>query len=938
MAETLYQRFAASVARHGNRTALEVDGASFSYSRLAEMAEALAARIGESAPQRIGLLAERSVLAYAGYLAIQRLGRSVVPLNPAFPEQRTRHMLTASGAGLVLAGQRLPRLDGIPVLAVDPTLLPKPSDPLPQLSGALDAEAYLLFTSGSTGTPKGVPISQANVSAFLDAVNGRYGLGPGSRSSQCFDLTFDLSVFDLFAVWSAGATLVVPSRNDLLRPVRFVAGKELTHWFSVPSAISTAQAGGRLLPDSMPSLRHSLFCGEPLTSQQALAWKRAAPASRLTNLYGPTELTISCTDFALPDDPADWPVTPNGVLPIGLPYPGVEHTLIDGELCVRGPQRFDGYLAPAANRGRFHPDAAGDWYRTGDRVAVRGGVLTFLGRADQQVKINGYRVELGEVEAALRSLDGVTEAVAVAVEETSGTVALHAVCLAPERDPAELRAELVRGLPSYMVPRRVLTVGELPFNANGKVDRRAVADLVAGKDRKAVITARALSDRLCGSPSDDPVWVDETADFDRRALHEEVGRCAGVLAASGVRRGDCVAVQLVPGATLFALLLAIWRLDARAMLLDHRLTESEAGALKRLCPPAFHVRASAPAHFTECSELTVEPLDGTLALPQGICLVQFTSGSTGQSKVVGRSAASLDAELARYAEIEDMPGEDDRLLLLCSPVHTWGLIGGILHGLATGMPVLLPSAQHGAALARAATTLEPTAIFGVTTHFDLLGKTAELPRLPRLRVATSAGMITSPAVSARFEAATGCRLGQVYGLTETGVVTADLTGRLPAPSVGRPAPGVTVRVTDGELHVRLPETPYLVEDGVARFTDGWLRTFDRAVIDENGVSILGRADSVVAIGGIKVDLMEIEQVLQQHPEVAHAVVTFGSVIEAHVAVRDGLTDRALAAWTRERLNPTKTPKRYYLHDKLPETPTGKVVRDRAQLLSAAHQH
>lgn len=466
------------------------------------------------------------------------------------------------------------------------------------------------------------------------------------------------------------------------------------------------------------------------------------------------------------------------------------------------------------------------------------------------------------------------------------------------------------------------------------------SDGLVGKsvhDSTLSMSARELSDRLCGVESSDPVWVDESGTFDRQALLQDVAKCFDLLEARGVQPGDCVAVQLPPGATLFALLLAIWRLDARAMLLDHRLTAAETASLTRLCPPAFHVRAATGAtHFTGRSELEVVPLTGAFPLPQQVCLVQFTSGSTGQPKVVARSAASLDAEIDRYAAIDDMPGRDDRLLLLCSPIHTWGLIGGILYGLAVGLPVLFPSAQHGGAIARAATALEPTVIFGVTTHFELLGATADLPRLPRLRIATSAGMTTSPAVAERFRLATGCRLGQVYGLTEVGVVTADLAGRFAPPSVGRPAPGITVRTTGGELYIRLDETPYLVDDGVARFTGGWLRTFDRAAIDEasNTISIRGRADSVVAIGGIKVDLMEIEQVLQQHPDVAAAVVTFGNVIEAFVAARNGLTDRALAAWIRERLNPLKAPKRYYLQEQLIQTPTGKVVRERAQLLSA----
>lgn len=447
----------------------------------------------------------RSLLAYAGYLAVQRLGKSVVPLNPAFPQERTRHMLTASGASLVVAepGLTVPVTAGVRVLGMDPAseVMSPLSAPPPPLLDASGAEAYLLFTSGSTGAPKGVPIRQGNISAFLEAVRDRYGLGPESRCSQFFDLTFDPSVFDLFAVWSAGATLVVPSRNDLLRPVRYVADNALTHWYAVPSAISRAQAGGRLSPGSMPSLRHSMFGGESLTWQQARAWKDAAPASTLTNAYGPTELTIFCSDFTLPADPGDWPTTPNGVVPIGLPYQGLEFATFnesgepaaEGELCVRGAQRFDGYLDPEANRGRFHPALPPDgdpavpkdsWYRTGDRVTSSDGVPCFLGRVDQQVKINGYRVEPGEIEEALRSLPGVIAAVVVAIRETAGGLGLYAVCVAPSSDPAGLRAGLAQALPAYMVPRRVLTLDELPCDANGKVDRRAVVELVrAALDR-----------------------------------------------------------------------------------------------------------------------------------------------------------------------------------------------------------------------------------------------------------------------------------------------------------------------------------------------------------------------------------------------------------------------------------------------------------------------
>ncbi|MFC7309295.1 amino acid adenylation domain-containing protein [Streptomyces monticola] len=510
MDRTLYEWFAASVAAHGDDLALEVGEEQLTYRRLGELVDRLAGELlaaHGTVPGRVGLLAERSVLGYAGYLAVQRLGATVVPLNPSFPAARNTAIARAGELDLVLAeggdGQELP----VPVLA-----LTRPSDaadsaPVPQLppyEGDVDSVAYILFTSGSTGAPKGVPIRHRNVSAYLRHVVPRYEMGPGSRVSQTFDLTFDLSVFDMFAAWGSGAALVVPGRADLMAPTRFVAAKELTHWFSVPSVVSVARRLRSLAAGRMPSLRWSLFCGEPLTLQQAKAWRRAAPGSRIENLYGPTELTISCTEFRLPADSADWPRPANGTVPIGTLYPGLEQVIIDadgrpcddGELCVRGPQRFPGYLDPANNAGRFVAyedggrardfDGAGPvpgalWYRTGDRVARQGGHLVHLGRLDQQVKVRGYRVELGEIEAALRELPGVRDALVVAVPGADGESDLEAVCTGAAAEPQELLAALRLRLPAYMVPRGISRYEELPLNANGKVDRKSVTAEVAAQ-------------------------------------------------------------------------------------------------------------------------------------------------------------------------------------------------------------------------------------------------------------------------------------------------------------------------------------------------------------------------------------------------------------------------------------------------------------------------
>src|SRR6266511_409114 len=210
----------------------------------------------------------------------------------------------------------------------------------------------------------------------------------------------------MFVAWCGGATLVVPQHDELLTPVGFVNDRRITHWFSVPSVVSIAHRLRSLRPGCMPGLRWSLFAGEQLTIAQALAWAGAAPNATIENLYGPTELTITCTGYRLPRDVARWPATSNGTVPIGRPLPHLQAMVLteagttgaEGELCVRGPQRFDGYL------NAEH-----------DRVRIEDGELVHLGRFDDQVKILGYRIELGEIESVLRRHPGVLDAVVLAV-------------------------------------------------------------------------------------------------------------------------------------------------------------------------------------------------------------------------------------------------------------------------------------------------------------------------------------------------------------------------------------------------------------------------------------------------------------------------------------------------------------------------------------------
>lgn len=508
---TLYTWVRAGAGAHPLEPAIEVAGRWLSYEELLDVADRLATRLveaGRRPPRAVGLLAARSLAAYAGYLAALRCGATVVPLNPKFPAARNREMCRLAGVAVVVVdddgvGQAaevtgaggLGDLAAVPLLGAGwpDRLADRPWDGPASLDP--DAVAYTLFTSGSTGAPKGVPIRHRNVGPYLRHCVERYGVGPGSRLSQAFELTFDPSVFDMFVAWCAGATLVVPQADELLTPARFVAREAISHWFSVPSVVSIARRLRTLPPGCMPDLRWSLFAGEQLSLDQARTWAAAAPGSVIENIYGPTELTITCVGHRLPAAVADWPDTANATVPIGAVYPHLDAVLLDehgaagdeGELCVRGPQRFDGYLDPADNADRFvdhdgrltrphdGPPGPESWYRTGDRVRREDGAFVHLGRLDDQIKISGYRVELGEIESALRRHPDIADVVVVACAGRDGTVELRAVHTGGPVPPAELTA-LVADLPEYMRPREFHHRDHLPTNLNGKIDRRRLAD------------------------------------------------------------------------------------------------------------------------------------------------------------------------------------------------------------------------------------------------------------------------------------------------------------------------------------------------------------------------------------------------------------------------------------------------------------------------------
>ena len=335
-------------------------------------------------------------------------------------------------------------------------------------------------------------VAHRNVRAFVDYVVDRYDVTAADRLSQMFDMTFDLSVFDMFVAWERGAWLCCPPQKALLNPASFVKRNQITVWFSVPSTAVFMKRLGSLKPQSLPSLRLSLFCGEPLPLSVVAAWAEAAHNSVLENLYGPTELTIACTHYRW--HPARTPSEAEvGIVPIGDAFPGMKVLIADadfnqvppgadGELLMTGPQMSLGYLNDSRKTAAAFVTPPGDteiYYRTGDRVRrpLADEPLRHLGRMDSQIKIRGHRVELGEIEATVRQVSGVDGIVAVPWPASdSGFDGVDVFIQGEPISSASLRAAVAAKLPDYMVPRRFHFSTRLPLNVNGKFDRKALAE------------------------------------------------------------------------------------------------------------------------------------------------------------------------------------------------------------------------------------------------------------------------------------------------------------------------------------------------------------------------------------------------------------------------------------------------------------------------------
>ena len=499
MAYLLQQLLTEAAARQPGRPAVAAGDGLLTYQELDRLSNQVARALlgqGVAPGDRVGILAPKSAAAIVAVYGVLKAGACYVPLDPKAPAARLSHIVRDSGAAVIVADDaRVPQAAALVSTIIQPSAVAgEPAGPL-AAGRAIETDlAYILYTSGSTGTPKGVMISHRNSLTFVEWAAAAAGLREQDRVCSPAPLHFDLSVFDVFASCRAAACVAVLPEGTATFPVRITGwldAERVSVWYSVPSVLTLLACYGKLGQSGLPGLRTVIFAGEVFPPRHLARLMTELPHPRYLNWYGPTETNV-CTAFEVPAGGAG-----AGPVPIGQACANTEVFAVTdeghrvtrpgqaGELYVRGPSLMRGYWGqPAKTRDVLvrHPFGThgGELvYRTGDLVTLdEAGNYAYLGRRDTMVKIRGYRVELGEVEAGLYRHPAVREAAVLPVPDELLGSRLRAVITTDPASPLNREQVLDhcrQWLPSYMVPDVIEFRETLPKTSTGKVNRTSLA-------------------------------------------------------------------------------------------------------------------------------------------------------------------------------------------------------------------------------------------------------------------------------------------------------------------------------------------------------------------------------------------------------------------------------------------------------------------------------
>ncbi|PSO74788.1 MAG: non-ribosomal peptide synthetase [Cyanobacteria bacterium QH_3_48_40] len=502
------QLFEEQATQTPNAIAVTQAQANLTYDALNRQANQLAHKLqalGVQLDSRVGICLTRSLALPVALLGVLKAGAAYVPLDPSYPEERLAFMIADSEAEVLLSEEQLlatlPQTHAtILCLDTDWQAISSESDRNLEFLARLDTLAYVIYTSGSTGKPKGVAMSHRPLSNLIHWQSQHSSLKPGAKTLQFASVSFDVSFQECFATWSAGGTLVLMPEEVRRDPNRWLdlLIKERIERLFLPfvalGQLAEAAERRRIVPEH---LQEVITAGEQLQiTRPVRSFFQALPNCTLQNQYGPSESHV-VTAYTLKGTPQEWQLLP----PIGGAIANAEVFILDrqqqpvpigvpGELCIGGISLARGYLhRPELTAERFiaHPFRAGDrLYKTGDWARyLPDGNIEFLGRADGQVKLRGFRVELGELEAVLGQHPNIKAVVATVREDTPGSLVAYIV---PRTNHTEndWRTFVKSRLPNYMVPASFVILDALPLTPSGKVDRRSLPK--PESDRPALTT------------------------------------------------------------------------------------------------------------------------------------------------------------------------------------------------------------------------------------------------------------------------------------------------------------------------------------------------------------------------------------------------------------------------------------------------------------------